>query len=57
MEVDDTSVDPMMAMLNDITSGLAPEYISRETDGAGGSNPRLGADEEVSRYFEIIVDA
>ncbi|KAJ8639920.1 hypothetical protein MRB53_016614 [Persea americana] len=49
--------DPMIAMLNDIACGLAPEYTSCETEGAGGSNPRSGADEEAMRYFEILDDA
>ncbi|KAJ8615153.1 hypothetical protein MRB53_034525 [Persea americana] len=47
IEVDDMSeADPMIAMLNDIACGLAPEYTSCETEGTGGSNPHSGADEE-----------
>ncbi|KAJ8647146.1 hypothetical protein MRB53_000169 [Persea americana] len=58
IEVDDISeTDPMIAMLNDIVCGLAPEYTSCETEGAGGSNPHSGADEEALRYFEILDDA
>ncbi|KAJ8619339.1 hypothetical protein MRB53_027868 [Persea americana] len=58
IEVDDMSeADPMIAVLNDIACGLAPEYTSCETEGAGGSNPRSGADEEALRYFEILDDA
>ncbi|XXG61109.1 hypothetical protein AAC387_Pa04g2846 [Persea americana] len=58
IEVDDMSeADPMIAMLNDIECGLAPEYTSCETEGAGESNPRSGADEEALRYFEILDDA
>ncbi|XXG68330.1 hypothetical protein AAC387_Pa06g1442 [Persea americana] len=58
IKVDDMSeTDPMIAMLNDIACGLAPEYTSSETEGAGGSNPRSGADEEAMGYFEILDDA
>ncbi|KAJ8649818.1 hypothetical protein MRB53_002853 [Persea americana] len=58
IEVDDMSeTDPMIAMLNDIACRLPPEYTSCETEGAGGSNPRSGADEEALRYFEILDDA
>ncbi|KAJ8639786.1 hypothetical protein MRB53_016480 [Persea americana] len=58
IEVDDMSeVDPMIAMLNDIACGLAPKYTSCETEGAGGSNPRSGANEEALRYFEILDNA
>ncbi|XXG71317.1 hypothetical protein AAC387_Pa07g0602 [Persea americana] len=57
-EVDDMSeADPMIAMLNDFVCGLAPEYTSCETEGAGGSNPRSDVDEEALRYFEILDDA
>ncbi|KAJ8615696.1 hypothetical protein MRB53_035068 [Persea americana] len=57
-EVDDMSeADPMIAMLNDIAYGLAPEYTSCETEGVGGSNSRFVADEEALRYFEILDDA
>ncbi|KAJ8624159.1 hypothetical protein MRB53_032689 [Persea americana] len=57
IKVDDTSeTDSMIAMLNDIACGLAPEYTSCETKGAGGRNPRFGADEEALRYFEILDD-
>ncbi|XXG68218.1 hypothetical protein AAC387_Pa06g1356 [Persea americana] len=44
-------------MLNDIACGLAPEHTSCETEGAGGSNPRSGVEEEAMRYFEILNDA
>ncbi|KAJ8643466.1 hypothetical protein MRB53_005214 [Persea americana] len=58
IEVDDMSeADPMIAMLNDIACRLAPEYTSCETEGAGGSNPRSGVDEEALRYFKILDDA
>ncbi|XXG86318.1 hypothetical protein AAC387_Pa11g1237 [Persea americana] len=58
IEVDDMSeTDPMIAVLNDIACRLAPEYTSYETEGAGGSNPRSGANEEAMRYFEILDDA
>ncbi|XXG60697.1 hypothetical protein AAC387_Pa04g2538 [Persea americana] len=58
IEVDDMSKTiPMIAMLSDIACGLALEYTSCETEGAGGSNPRSGADEEALRYFEILDDA
>ncbi|KAJ8644140.1 hypothetical protein MRB53_005888 [Persea americana] len=58
IEVDDMSeTDPMIAMLNDIACGLAPEYTSCETEGAGGSNSRSDANEEALRYFEILDDA
>ncbi|KAJ8619070.1 hypothetical protein MRB53_015256 [Persea americana] len=58
IEVDDMSeADPMIAMLNDIECGLAPEYTSCETEGAGESNPRSGANEEALKYFEILDDA
>ncbi|KAJ8622408.1 hypothetical protein MRB53_030937 [Persea americana] len=58
IEVDDMSeTDPMITILNDIAYGLAPEYTSCETEGAGGSNPCSGADEEAMRYFEILDDA
>lgn len=49
-----SETDPMIALLNDIVCGLAPEYISCETKRVGGSNPRSGADEEPLRYFEIL---
>ncbi|XXG89143.1 hypothetical protein AAC387_Pa12g1217 [Persea americana] len=55
IKVDDMSeADPMIVMLNDIACGLAPEYTSCETEGAGGSNPGSSADEEALRYFEIL---
>ncbi|KAJ8622216.1 hypothetical protein MRB53_030745 [Persea americana] len=58
IDVDDMSeTDPMIAMLNDIACGLALKYTSCETEGADGSNPRSGADEEAMRYFEILDDA
>ncbi|KAJ8617340.1 hypothetical protein MRB53_013526 [Persea americana] len=59
IEVDDMTeeTDLMIAILNDIACDLAPEYTSCETEGAGGSNPRSGADEEAMRYFEILDDA
>ncbi|XXG88186.1 hypothetical protein AAC387_Pa12g0430 [Persea americana] len=59
IEVDDMieEIDLMIAMLNDIACGLAPEYTSCETEGAGGSNPRSGANEEAMRYFEILDNA
>ncbi|KAJ8634769.1 hypothetical protein MRB53_009036 [Persea americana] len=58
IEVDDMAeTNLMIAMLNDIACGLAPEYTSCETEGAGRSNHCSGVDEEVMRYFEILDDA
>ncbi|KAJ8618779.1 hypothetical protein MRB53_014965 [Persea americana] len=58
IKVDDMSKTvPMIVMLSNIACGLALEYTSCETEGAGGSNPRSGADEEALRYFEILDDA
>lgn len=58
IQVDDMpETDPVITMLNDIACGMTPEYTSCETEGASGSNPRSGADEEAQRYFKILDDA